>query len=195
MLSLCCQYMPLAEIQRIVGGPAEAITQEAVKYDVNASFNVSELDNDLVKQRLETISAQIVPLDTAGVIDRSKLIPMILRGVAPEAADELLVDKQGAAQAIYKGVQSDIALMLLGFEAQYVENDPTAGMKMQFAQQIVQSNPAIPVMAEKNPMFQPLFQNYVKNLEMSVMQQQNKQVGRLGVKQQTTQQAPGPAGV
>ena len=38
-------------------------------------------------------------------------------------------------------VNQNVALMALGNEAAYTENDPTAAMKMQFMQQIVQGNP------------------------------------------------------
>ena len=50
-------------------------------------------------------------------------------------------DQRGASQKTFDKVNQDVALMALGNEAAYTENDPTAAMKMQFMQQIVQGNP------------------------------------------------------
>ena len=52
---------------------------------------------------------------------------------------------------------------------------------MQFLQQIVGNNPKYQAQLEQDEQFQQLLQGYAQNLNMSVMQQQNKQVGRLGV--------------
>jgi hypothetical protein len=60
---------------------------------------------------------------------------------------------------------------------------------MQFTQQVMQNNPKAQAALQQDENFQQLFQNYVKNLQMSVMQQQNAQIGRLGVT--PVQQQPG----
>jgi len=79
--------------------------------------------------------------------------------------------------------------MLLGNEVLYQENDPAAQTKMQFTQQVMQNNPKAQAALQQDENFQQLFQNYIKNLQMSVMQQQNAQIGRLGVT--PVQQQPG----
>ena len=73
-----------------------------------------------------------------------------------------------------------------GNEAVYSENDPTARAKLQFAQQILQANPDYVVQLQENsahfnPRKRELLDKYLKNLGQSVVQQQNKVVGRLGV--------------
>jgi hypothetical protein len=190
---LCVQYLPPEELARITNtAAAEAITQDAIKYDFNLRFNVAEMDNELVKQKLQTIATAIVPLDVAGTIDRSKLIDKLLRAVAPESVDELLVDQQGASLKMYEAVKNDLGNMLVGIEATYqdMSNDPTAGTKMQFAQEIASTSPGVTeAMQGGNELFQQLFQKYMQNLQMGVQQQQNKQVGRIGV--QPMSQQPG----
>jgi hypothetical protein len=84
---------------------------------------------------------------------------------------------------MYKDVQSDIANMLLGNEAIYAENDPAAQTKMQFVQDIMSKNPKAQAALQQDENFKALFENYVKNIQMSLMQQQNAQIGRLGVNQ------------
>jgi hypothetical protein len=66
-------------------------------------------------------------------------------------------------------------------EPQYVENDPTAKSKLQFAQDVMQKNPKAQEAAQGDQQFQALLQNYFKNLQMSVSQQENKTIGRIGV--------------
>jgi hypothetical protein len=108
---------------------------------------------------------------------------MMLMAVAPEVANQLIVNQAQASQQMYKDVQNDIANMLLGNEALYTENDPTAQTKMQFVQDIMQKNPKAQAALQQDENFKALFDNYVKNMQMSLMQQQNAQIGRLGVNQ------------
>ena len=106
-------------------------------------------------------------------------------------AKELILNPQDAGRQMFKDVQSDIALMLLGNEALYQENDPAAQTKLQYAQQIIQANPKAQAALQQDQNFQALFQNYVKSLQMSVMQQQNAQIGRIGVTPVSQQQPQG----
>ena len=182
---LCVQYYSLDELMRITNAQsAEAISQDAHRYDFILKFNVAEMDADLVKSKLEGISTIATTLDAAGRIDKVKLVETALRAVAPESADELLVDEAAASQQMYNGVKQDIANMLLGFEASYVDasNDPTAGTKLQMAQEIAQSNPNVAQAMEGNEMFKGLMERFLQNLQMGVMQQQNKTIGKLGTK-------------
>jgi hypothetical protein len=99
------------------------------------------------------------------------------------------MNQQQASQKMYKDVQTDIGMMLLGNEAMYQQNDPTAQNKLQYAQQILEQNQKAQQALQSDPNFQQLFQNYVKSLQMSIMQQQNAQVGKIGVS--PVQQQPG----
>ena len=92
---------------------------------------------------------------------------------------------------MFREVQSDIGMMMLGNEPLYRENDPTAQARLQYAQDVLSKNPKAQQAAQADPLFQALLQNYVKNLEMSLVQQQNAKIGRMGVtpvSEQMTQQ-------
>ena len=119
---------------------------------------------------------------------------MLIEAVAPESAKDLIMNQQDASQQMFKDVQSDIGMMMLGNEPLYRENDPSAQTRMQFAQDILTKNPKAQLASQQDPIFQALLQNYIKNLQMSIAQQQNAQIGRLGVSpvefgQQQQQQA------
>jgi len=185
MFRLCIQYYTVDELARITGADAaQGISHDAQQFDFVLKFNVAELDSDLVKSKLEAISTIATTLDSAGRIDKVKLVDKALRAVAPEAADELLVDEAAASQQMYNGVKQDIANMLLGFEATYTDasNDPASSTKLQMANEISQGNPKVLQEMQGNEVFKDLMERYLQNLNMGVMQQQNKQIGRQGVK-------------
>ena len=193
MFTLCLQYYPLDELARITSAQAaEALTHDSERFDFVLKFSVAELDNDLVKERLGTIANSIVPLDVAGRIDRVKLVDKVLRAVAPESADELMVDQSSASREMYDKTKNDIGLMMQGIEATYQDstNDPTSSTKMQFAQEIASTNPGVQQALQNNELFQQLFSKYMQNLEMGVMQQQNKQIGRIGVQPMAQEAMP-----
>jgi hypothetical protein len=48
-------------------------------------------------------------------------------------------------------------------------------------QDIMSKNPKAQQMMQQDPHFRALIEKFIKNLQMSVSQQQNKQIGRTGV--------------
>lgn len=181
MFALCCQYMSPEEIFAITKSQLptnlSAIHDE---FDINIRFDVMSLDKEYIGQKVDFLT-KIKQLDSGGVLDNNRLIQMMIQAIAPEMAKELIVDQAGASQKMFKDVQTDIGMMLLGNEALYQENDPTAKTKLQYAQQIIQANQKAQQALQGDQNFQQLFQNYVKSLQMSVSQQENAQIGRIGV--------------
>jgi hypothetical protein len=183
MFALCCQYMAPEEIQRITGGSLpQNLSEIHNEFDLNIRFDVMDLNKEYIAQKIDFLT-KVAQMDAGGVINRNRLTEMMIQAIAPELAKELILSPQQASVKLFKDTQSDIALMLLGNEAIYQENDPAAQSKLQYAQQIIQSNPKAQAALQQDQQFQALFQNYVKSLQMSVMQQQNAQIGRIGVNQ------------
>jgi len=181
MFSLCCQYMSPDEIYKITGAQLpQNISAIHDEFDINVRFDVMNMDKEYVAQKIQFLS-QIAQMDAGGVLNRNRLTEMMIQAIAPEMAQELVMNQAQASQKMYKDVQTDIGMMLLGNEALYQENDPAAQMKLQYSQQILQQNPKAQQALQSDPNFQQLFQNYVKSLQMSIMQQQNAQIGRIGV--------------
>jgi hypothetical protein len=187
---LCLQYLPEEQILRITGGSLPRnISEIAGQFDFVLKFDVREMNDDYVMKKLQAISQFVIPLDAGGVIDRNKLIQAITAAISPDAARDMVVDQAGASQQMFKQVQSDVGMMMLGNEALYVENDPAAQTKLGYVQQVMQSNPKAQAAAQQDQNFQQLLQKYVQNLQFSVQQQQNKQVGRIGVEPMQQQPA------
>lgn len=182
VLQLCLQYMAPEELERITTIVLpNNITDIASSFDFEVKFDVRDLDNEYVMKKMQAISQFVLPMDSGGAIDRNKLVAQLCEAISPDIAKNIIIDQATASQKMYRDVQTDIALMLMGLEAQYTENDPTAPSKLQYAQDIIQKNPKAQQALQGDQFFQALFQNYAKNLQMSIQQQQNAQIGRTGV--------------
>jgi len=182
IFSLMLQYMEPTEIEAITNKPIpQNLSSISNQYDFQLKYDVREMDTDFVMEKLKAVMQFVMPLDSAGVIDKSKLVRAAIEAIDPDKAKDLILETTSASQMLYKDIQSDIGLMMLGNEAQYVENDPAAQTKLQYLQDIMQKNPKAQQTMQQDPHFRALLDNYVKNLQMSVSQQQNKQIGRTGV--------------
>jgi hypothetical protein len=181
MFALCCQYMSPEEIARITGGQLpQSLSEIHNEFDLNVRFDVMDMDKEYIAQKIDFLT-KVAQMDSGGVLNRTRLTEMMIQAIAPEMASELILNQQQASMQMFKDVQSDIGMMLLGNEALYQENDPSAQTKLQYAQQVLQANPKAQAALQQDENFKALFENYVKSLQMSVMQQQNAQIGRIGV--------------
>jgi hypothetical protein len=179
------QFMDPDEFMRVTGAP-QGMNQDpetiSRQYDFILTFDVRELSMDYVLDELKAIKDTILPVDAMGTIDRGKLVELLLRAINPTLAKELILDQQSASQQVFQKVKLDILGMMAGFEPEYIEMDPTAGAQLKFAKELIASNPKIQAAAQSDERFRELMGNWQKNRMQSVIQEQNKIVGRLGVK-------------
>jgi hypothetical protein len=185
MFALTLQYNP-NEVARVTGVPelAQLDPFEVMdQFAIGLEFDVQELNPDYLLKKLEAVHDRVLPADVGGIIDRSALTNLELRMLDPRLASRVVMDKGQASQKVYRDVDTQVARMALGNEAEYTENDPTAPMKLQFLKTVLANNPKYQQALGTDERFKELLENYYKNLEMSVAQQENKMVGRLGVKQ------------
>jgi hypothetical protein len=176
------QYLEPAEIENITGTPLpQNMSNISNQYDFRIKYDVRELDTNFVIEKLKAIMQFVMPLDQGGVIDKNKLVKAAIEAIDPDKAKDIIINTGTASHMLYKDIQSDIGLMMLGNEANYVENDPSADTKLQYLQDIIGKNPKAQQSMQGDKHFRALLDNYVKNLQMSVSQQQNKQIGRTGV--------------
>ena len=180
--SLMLQYMEQSEIEGITGKALpQNISSISNMFDFQVKYDVRELDTNFVIEKLKAITQFVLPLDSSGVIDKNKLVKAAIEAIDPDKAKELIINQASASQQMYRDIQTDLGLMMLGNEANYVENDPAASTKMQYLQDIMGKNQKAQQSMQADPHFRALLENYMKNLQMSVSQQQNKQIGRTGV--------------
>lgn len=183
IVALCLQYMSPTMWQRVTNTPKPPVNRDEIagEFDAILEFDVRELDLDYAQKQMQAISQFVLPEDSAGAIDRSKLVNLKLASISPTMARDLMQSKAGASQRIFEQVQSEMNSMLLGNPPRLVENEPTAGMQLQFAQQVVASNPNWTKALQENGRPAEALKMWTANRMQSVKQDKNKQTGRLGV--------------
>ena len=185
VFELVQEYASEDELTRISGtqpGCPKTPEEIAGRFDLRVSFDIREMDQEYMLRKMEIVSKMVLPDDTAGVIDRAALTQFKMELLDPVLAKMVIPeDKTGMTKKVFDQVNQDVALMALGNEAQYQEKDPTAGMKIQFMQQIVEGNPKYQEMLGADERFQALMENYSKAMQFQVQQEQNAQIGRIGV--------------
>lgn len=185
VFSLVQEYVSEEELQRISGsqtGFPKTPEEISGRFDLRVSFDIRELDQEFMLEKMKIISQMVLPEDTAGVIDRAALTRFKMQLLDPVLAGMVIPeDKTGMTKKVFDQVNQDVALMALGNEAQYQEKDTTAGMKLQFLQQIVEGNPKYQEALQGDERFAALMENYQKAMSFQIQQEQNAQIGRIGV--------------
>jgi hypothetical protein len=184
MVDLCQANMSDPLFAEITGAPPgwlEAHRDQTNLLATGLEFDVRELDPEFVSLTLKAINETVIPQDVNGITNRAKWTRVQWRMINPRLAREIVQDDGDASQQIFEQVQSDIQGMFIGDEAQYVEMDPAAKAKLAYTQQVIAANPNYGRALQAGGRFAELLQKYVKNLQFSITQDQNKQVGRIGV--------------
>ena len=174
------------EIEKITGlpgGQLGSIDDIAEDTLYLLTYDVQELSPDFVKQKNKAL-VEIATMDSSGTIDRAALTRRLLRSVDPEVEAEIAMTLQGAEAQTYSRVKGDFDDMLKGIPPQLTENDPTAQMQLNFAQQIMQASPVYQKALQnpEAPWFRGYLEAWMKSKQFSVEQTGvNKQSGKVGV--------------
>lgn len=182
VFALTCQFTPPRDIQRIVGDLWTPPSADDIvnRFGVSVVFDVRNLDMNAVKAKIGAV-ADVMQSDVGGTIDHNKYTNLSLRMIDPEMARLISADNGPASMRMVKDVKGDLLGIMAGFEPDYVENDPSAGFKLDIARKMLAGNPKLAQTIQQDPNAQELLKKYVGNFEMSVKQRQNKITGRLGV--------------
>lgn len=184
---LMCQYLSDAEYMKVTGDsqPLPKGREIFQEHSCWLAFDARNLDAEHVAAQFNAISQGLIPLDTANVIDRSRYVALQLRSINPSIADEVVQPPQAGQAQVWEKVQRNFLLMFSGNPPELGQDDnPTAPMELQMAQQIMGANKKYQQALAQDLDFAEKVKTYVESLQFNVQQQQNKQVGRVGVKQE-----------
>jgi len=90
----------------MVTGTDMPLPRDPKKYNFTLHFDVRELDNEFVEKKLQAISQFVLPEDTMGIVDRTKLIRKKLQVIDPTLADELVIEQAEASQQMFDEMNS-----------------------------------------------------------------------------------------
>ena len=186
VFQLAMQYWPADQFERITGMKPNwdrSMDEINFQYDLIMNADVKELDTDAVASKVKAVTA-ITAQDQSNAIDKHAVTSMLLRTIDPQFGG-LLKSPQSGQEEVMKKVQDDMLKLGMGMEPVYdKKKNPAAGMELQFAQQILQQSPQLQK-ASQDPEGQKLFENYFKNKQQMVAQQENIGVGQSGVQELT----------
>jgi hypothetical protein len=190
MLELIQNQATDDELRRIAGadpGMPRSFEEIEGQYDVSLHFDVKDLDFDYSQKKLQSVVEISKVMDRRGDIDSSAMVRMALSAIDPSLKQALLPNRGAAGKAVKDLVKADLAQMFLGTAFDPVEEDPTAEAQLEYANEIIASNPnyqaglGMAPGAQPNQRFAELFADWKKNREQSVKQRDNVATGRLGV--------------
>lgn len=180
------QNLSPEELTEILGRAPLLTVELLQRQRLTLWFEVRSMDSDWLDDMIKNV-IQLLQVDTSGTIDRAKLVSFIMAYLDPALGEEVTLDKAGSAQQMFKEVRGEINSMRLGNKPMLRQNDPTAAMKLQFANQVLSTNPDYqealkPTSPRHDPAFLENITTYMKNLQHNHQEMvTSKQQGRLGV--------------
>ena len=183
-LALCQQYLPPEFVSRLTGGAPEEIqiSQDDIqgKYDLMVRFNVEQMFPEFMEKKLQAVT-QLTQFDTMGQIDRNALVKIASEQIDPMLADEIVVDRETASQKEIEDEQSSWVKIMNEIEP-FPKQGVNFELRMQTAQQIVQTSQQLQQKMQESPLVKQLSENRMKYLQFGISQRENANIGRVGVK-------------
>jgi hypothetical protein len=145
-------------------------------YDVIVNYDVLNSDPDTLKARLQSM-VELVQLDRNGRINVDALLDSVAASIDPILAGKILIPAEEARDKIVKNVTDDLSKIFSGIEV------PARPNGAQVAIEIIQqyaTQPDIAARLQSDPAFAERLNKYNQQYVMTVVQQQNAVVGKLG---------------
>jgi len=158
--------------------PLEAIRRDEIRgsYDFSISFDTRNLVMEWVETRGKLYAAALA-IDTVGAVPRVPILQSFLGSIDPKLAATVMGSEQASQQQIAR-TQADIASIVSGQEPPFVPGQ-NHQLALQYTTQAIQQSPLLQQYLT-NPQIQAVMENYLKQHQMQVKQEENKQVGRTG---------------
>lgn len=183
-LSLCQQYLPPEFVARLTGGDVAdiAMSQDDIagRFDLSLRFSVDVLNQEFMEKKLDAVT-KLTQFDVTGALDRNKLLEIIAESIDPMLAKMVIMDKQTASQKEVDDEQLSWVRIANEIEPPAKEG-VNFQLRQQVAQQIVQSSQELQEKMGSKPLVKQLADNRMKYLQFGIQQQENAQIGRVGVK-------------
>lgn len=153
------------------------------KINVRMRCDPREWDSEYVNKTADTLYNLIMPMDRKATLRTEKIVEDLVLALMPEHARALTRSLDSAADDTIKDEQKNYMLIRGGIRPQVPP--PGAGSydyasRLNFYQSMMQQNPN--AFADMGQDKQQLLQEHIKALQFGVQQEENKQIGRTGVR-------------
>lgn len=178
---MCYQNFEPWELAEVIGHEPRLTAQDVLQHRITLKFDPRSMDNDWLKDTRDAM-IQILGIDRGGIFDTNKLGPILAALIDPTLASEISQDQAGASAKLYRKVSNDVMDIMAGNPPPLVEMDPTAGMQLKMAFQIIGQNEDYQRLLQSDGKRAENMKTYMKNLRHSEQETQiSPQQGRLGV--------------
>ena len=178
------QFLPSTTVMRVTGTinkPFETSAEEIRgAFDLSISYDPSNQNDELKKANIQLIR-EILGMDTNGIIDHNVVVRYAAYLINPSFAEMAITDASQGQQKVVLEEKQNITLMMTGQSAALKKEEAGAKIRLQIIMQELQQNPIVASAYQQNERVKAVFDQRIKNLQMQLMQQQNKTIGALGV--------------
>jgi len=184
------KFMPVDMAMRVGGGPelfaaaggAELMrvssTEMQGRYDFKLMWNPTDMNIEWVKARAEILATLLIPLDTAGAVDRTPIIRMLLNWISPQMAANVKSAPQAAADET-DAEQAALSIITSGGEPRFQAGQNHA-LRLEVIQALMQKSPVFARTVQSSPEIQTVLEQRMKMHQQQLDQEANKQIGRDG---------------
>lgn len=186
------RFMPVEMAVRVGGGPelfAAAggadlirVTREEAQgsYDFKMTWNPTDMNIEWVKARAEILATLLLPLDTAGAVDRTPIIRMLMAWISPQLAANVKDAEQASADET-DDEQEKLAIIAFGGEPRFRAGQ-NHQLRLQVIDTLMQKSPTFASIMANNPAVRAVLEQRVKMHQQQIAQEENKQIGRDGAR-------------
>lgn len=183
ILKLCQQFESDDIYFRVVGSsksqPLHATRDEIQgEFDVSVSYNVADLNNEVVTAKMGLIE-QALQMDTTGRVDRNQALDVVFDLIDPDIGERILTPAEDVNQKEIDDEQSVYTKLAAGIGVD-VRPGQNYKLRSDVLNNIVQTSPKAQEQLQTDQNFRQLLESRMKQLAFQVTEQENAVTGRLG---------------
>lgn len=180
------QFMDPVDIVLQTGGPPETVRVDRKmiqgQYQVKLQFDARDLDTEFQTKRMEFLKDTIIPLDTDAAIDRGMLAKRMYEWIDPVGAQEIVKPVETITQSEIDAEETDLTKIWAGLQPPLYQGGINAQLRLQVAEEALNKNPNIKERYGSDGIYKAMLDAHINNLQFLVDQEQNKEIGKTGVK-------------
>ncbi len=179
-IRLCYQFMPDAQLQRILGKGFEPVSRliEDIQggFDADLSFEAGMLQFDYLKEVGNLITAYALAWDNQSQIQRGELISWFMGAISPQLARRVVRPVEEASADEIKDEENNFAKIAAGVEPPMETAGQNFNLRLDVQLGLAEKNPE--AIQKLTPVSRSIWEARLKHLQGQVQQEQNAVIGR-----------------
>lgn len=185
IFQLCQQYFPQDQWVQISGCPDLVMPtdRETIQNNLRLvlEYDARDLNQEYLAEKMNLITTVLAQTDKAGVLDWAGLTQYAARTLDPALANRIIRPQAQVTEQQVTDEQSAMSQIVTGIEPPIPEgNSSNPQLALQVIQQSLQAEDFVNFL-RANPLAQERLDRRIKAYQFQQQQQQNAQIGKLGV--------------